>query len=402
MTETGKVLSDDGTFITVAGGGAPATAQYLVGVANATLTAERVVTDTAEVTWDLADPAAAKANVGAIPESKVTGLVADLAAKVPTTRLINTTAPLTGGGDLTGDRTLAISDATTTAKGAVELATDGESAALVVVQGNDARMSNARPPNGAASGDLTGTYPGPTIAADAVSYAEMQNISAASKLLGRGSAAGLGDPEEITLGTNLSMSGTTLNASGGGSTPTGTGYRHVTGGVEDAAAVPTAGTVFPTSPTPFDGQLFYRTDHKALYFRDVGNAAWLSVAVYEFMFGSAGALNANVYFRFHPASTTSSLIFSATVGHLFFFDVVVVGLVFRAFASQTNTTIAVTDDGVNVVNGTLNLTGVKKAGNELMFSNTLLSGSIIGVRTNNAMQGTGAHNGMVRLRRIST
>jgi hypothetical protein len=68
-------------------------------------------------------------------------------------------------------------------------------------------------------GDVTGTGIGSvttTIANDAVTYAKIQNVSAASKLLGRGSAGGAGDVEEITLGTGLTMTGTTLDATGGG------------------------------------------------------------------------------------------------------------------------------------------------------------------------------------------
>jgi hypothetical protein len=38
-----------------------------------------------------------------------------------------------------------------------------------------------------------------------------------NRLLGRGASSGTGAAEAITLGTNLSLSGTTLNATGGGS-----------------------------------------------------------------------------------------------------------------------------------------------------------------------------------------
>jgi Pectate lyase superfamily protein/Repeat of unknown function (DUF5907) len=82
----------------------------------------------------------------------------------------------------------------------------------------------ADPSGGVTDGDKTDiTVSGSgtvwTIDNDVVTYAKMQNVSAISKLLGRGDSGAPGDVQEITLGTNLTMAGTTLNAAGGAGTP---------------------------------------------------------------------------------------------------------------------------------------------------------------------------------------
>lgn len=68
-------------------------------------------------------------------------------------------------------------------------------------------------------GDITVSNNGATwtIDGNAVTYGKMQNVSANNILLGR-ATAGAGNVEEITLGTNLSLTGNTLNASSGGVT----------------------------------------------------------------------------------------------------------------------------------------------------------------------------------------
>ena len=118
----------DGTTVTLGGGGgsgAPTTADYLVRTANAGLSAERVVTDTATVTWDWSTAGQAKASAvlgsgGALAYSSVSAygltLIDDVDAAAARTTLgaassarsIATSSPLSGGGDLSADRTLSL------------------------------------------------------------------------------------------------------------------------------------------------------------------------------------------------------------------------------------------------------------------------------------------------------
>jgi hypothetical protein len=60
-------------------------------------------------------------------QSEVTNLVSDLAAKVPTARTISTAAPLSGGGDLSANRTLTIAQFGSGASGIVPASGGGTS-----------------------------------------------------------------------------------------------------------------------------------------------------------------------------------------------------------------------------------------------------------------------------------
>lgn len=78
---------------------------------------------------------------GSFTVGKTTGLQAALDGKAPTTRAITAGTGLTGGGDLTANRTLAVSYGTT---------------AGTAAQGNDTRLSDARTPTSHAASHASG------------------------------------------------------------------------------------------------------------------------------------------------------------------------------------------------------------------------------------------------------
>ncbi len=80
------------------------------------------------------------------------------------------------------------------------------------ITGNSATTTT----NANLTGPITSIGNATTITDDSVTYAKIQNVAAASRLLGRGAGAGSGNVEEITLGTGLVMLGNVLTATGGG------------------------------------------------------------------------------------------------------------------------------------------------------------------------------------------
>jgi hypothetical protein len=96
---------------------------------------------------------------------------------------------------------------------------------------------------GDVGGSGTGSFAA-TIAANAVTYGKIQAVGASSKLLG--STASGTAVAEITLGTNLSMTGSTLNAAGGGGSGTVTSVDvggGTTGLTTSGGPVTTSGTI---------------------------------------------------------------------------------------------------------------------------------------------------------------
>jgi len=163
------------------GSGAPTTSEYLVGALDAGLSAERLVTGTSTITWDLGTAGQAKANV---PNSAIT--YAKIQNVAATTVLGRATA---GAG---------VVEEIPCTSFARTILDDIDAAAVRTTIGAGTGNGTVTSVTGTAPiASSGGAAPAISLNDNGVTYAKMQDVSTTARFLGR-ITAGAGDTEELT------------------------------------------------------------------------------------------------------------------------------------------------------------------------------------------------------------
>ncbi len=243
----GVSVSDDAvngrTDVTISSGGAPADATYITQTSNGTLTNEQALSSLATgilksttatgvvsiaKAEDISAPVFAAdagsndtytATLSPAPAAYVSGTHYRFKANTANTGAC--TINFNGLGAKTikkapGGITTDLDDNDIRAGQWVDLVYDGTNMQMQSTLGNAGGGSGITQLTGDVTAGPGSGSQAATIANDSVTYGKMQDVSAASRILGRGSAGGSGNVQELTLGPGLSMSGTQLVADGSG------------------------------------------------------------------------------------------------------------------------------------------------------------------------------------------